>query len=99
MPLASQSYERAVTVAASLAWHFANQNAEVSFATQESGVSNDVYDFLQRLALIGPATSTAPYGEMLDAHGYNIVVTAQAQGAIPTRLWDSSFYIFVGDRH
>ena len=97
--LASQSYERAVTVAASLAWHFANQNAEVSFATQESGVSNDVYDFLQRLALIGPATSTAPYGEMLDAHGYNIVVTAQAQGAIPTRLWDSSFYIFVGDRH
>lgn len=93
--LSSQSYERAITAAASLAWHFAKQNAEVSFATSDR-LSKDVYDFLRELAVIEPSPAVG-YGEMLDAHGYNIVITARKRGAIPTRLWASSFYIFVDD--
>jgi uncharacterized protein (DUF58 family) len=95
--LSAQAYERAVTTAASLAWHFAKQHAEVSFATQNQRVSNDVYEFLGVLALIGEAPSANSSRDLVDAHGYSIVVTAQARGSVPTELWGSSFYIFIAE--
>jgi uncharacterized protein (DUF58 family) len=52
--ISEQAYERAVNLAASLAWHFSSQDAEVSFVIPGHGRSADLHEFLARLALIEP---------------------------------------------
>jgi len=52
--ISGQAYERAVNLAASLAWHFSEQDAEVSFVVQGHGRGADLHDFLARLAVIEP---------------------------------------------
>ncbi len=50
------AYERAVNLAASLAWHFsAEHDADVSFMVPGSVQSHDLHEFLRRLAVIQPA--------------------------------------------
>jgi uncharacterized protein (DUF58 family) len=50
-----QSYERAVNLAASLGWHFAeDDNAEICFVVPGSEPTYDLYEFLRSLALIAP---------------------------------------------
>ncbi|MFZ0769916.1 MAG: DUF58 domain-containing protein [Candidatus Sulfotelmatobacter sp.] len=56
--ISEAAYERAVNLAASLGWHFAAQDAEVSFVIPGHGRSVDVNEFLARLAVIEPAVST-----------------------------------------
>ena len=48
------AYERAVNLAASLAWHFSEQDAEISFVVPGSAASGDLHLFLARLAVIEP---------------------------------------------
>jgi uncharacterized protein (DUF58 family) len=50
--ISAPAYERAVNLAASLAWHFSSQDAEVSFVVSGHGRSTDVHEFLARLAVI-----------------------------------------------
>jgi uncharacterized protein (DUF58 family) len=50
--ISGPAYERAVNLAASLAWHFSSQDAEVSFALSGHGRGTDVHEFLARLAVI-----------------------------------------------
>jgi uncharacterized protein (DUF58 family) len=52
--ISGQAYERAVNLAASLAWHFSEQDAEVSFLVPGYGRSADLYEFLARLAVVEP---------------------------------------------
>jgi uncharacterized protein (DUF58 family) len=54
--ISGPAYERAVNLAASLAWHFsAEHEAEVSFVVPGSVQSHDLHEFLRRLAVIKPA--------------------------------------------
>lgn len=57
--ISGEAYEHAVNLAASLAWHFASQAAEISFLTPGQSRLNDVHEFLARLAVIEPQ-SDAP---------------------------------------
>jgi uncharacterized protein (DUF58 family) len=50
--ISGQAYERAVKLAASLAWHFSSQDAEVSFVVSGHGRGTDLHEFLARLAVI-----------------------------------------------
>jgi uncharacterized protein (DUF58 family) len=50
--ISSPEYEGAVNLAASLAWHFSSQDAEVCFVVSGHGRSTDVHEFLARLAVI-----------------------------------------------
>jgi uncharacterized protein (DUF58 family) len=50
--ISGAAYERAVNLAASLAWHFSSQDAEVSFVVAGHGRGTDVHEFLARLAVI-----------------------------------------------
>ncbi len=93
-----QNYERAVALAASLGWHFASENAEVSFATQEYE-GDDLYQFLTRLALLEPAQSLPHLEDLQLSAGYNIVVTSRPRGAIPTALWTTAYFVFMGGRN
>jgi uncharacterized protein (DUF58 family) len=52
--ISEPAYERAVNLAASLAWHFSEQDAEVSFVLPGHGRGTDLHEFLARLAVIEP---------------------------------------------
>lgn len=52
--ISSENYEKAVGLAASLAWHFSSQNAEVSFVIPGRAKTPDIYEFLGCLAVIEP---------------------------------------------
>jgi uncharacterized protein (DUF58 family) len=114
--ISEQAYERAVNLAASLAWHFSSQDAEVSFVVSGHHRGADLHQFLGRLAVIeakaDPQARRGPQAEMLgDVLGddvlrdlnlgstgeYNIVLTARPQGSLPTALWNSSYFIFIGE--
>lgn len=95
--LAPEAYERAISLAASLAWHFANEDADLSFAAQDYKGGIDIYKFLTYLALLAPK----PGGSLIDTlpvtGDYNIVLTSRPRGTIPTALWNCSYMIFLGE--
>jgi uncharacterized protein (DUF58 family) len=109
--ISGQAYERAVNLAASLAWHFSEQDAEVSFVVPGHGRGADLHEFLARLAVIEPRKDSqareGPQAGMLQQDvlteinsgstgEYNIVLTARPRGSLPTALWNCSYFVFVG---
>jgi uncharacterized protein (DUF58 family) len=52
--ISEQAYEKAVDLTASLAWHFAEQDAEVSFLASGHPRTQDLHEFLAWLAVIEP---------------------------------------------
>jgi uncharacterized protein (DUF58 family) len=95
--LAAEAYERAVALAASLAWHFSNEHAEVSFVAPGYKGDADVYQFLAHLALIEPQPEESIIRKLPVSDVYNIVLTTQPRGSIPTALWNCSYMIFLGE--
>jgi uncharacterized protein (DUF58 family) len=107
--VSEQAYERAVNLAASLAWHFCEQDAQVSFAVPGHPRFTDLHQFLACLALIAPqqdpraALQTNGHSDVFRETGlgntgeYNIVLTARPRGALPTALWNSSYFVFIQD--
>lgn len=98
------SYERAVDLAASLAWHFEAQGAEVSFQVPGRLRTRDIHQFLSALAVIEPSDGGTEHAEDPASAGvrppsdeYNIVVTARQAGSISTALWNTSYFVFAGE--
>jgi len=96
--VSAEAYEKAVALAASLGWHFAGENTEVSFVAQGYGGSSDIYQFLSYLAVVESRNSPCVLESLAVAEDYNLILTAQARGTIPTSLWACSYFIFIGDR-
>lgn len=110
--VSDQAYEQAVDLAASLAWHFSTQEAEVSFLIPGRPRSRDLHEFLAWLAVIepvgseagkSPAESEEPADLLHEvstgpADEYNIVITARPRGTVPTALWNTSYFVFLGDK-
>jgi uncharacterized protein (DUF58 family) len=109
--ISDAAYERAVNLAASLAWHFSSQDAEVSFVIPGRGREVDLHRFLGQLATIEPLGGepfwAAPRPGIrredelreigLDNWGeYNIVLTARPAGSLPTSWWNCSYFVFLG---
>ena len=96
--LSGDRYERGIAMAASLAWHFAGENTDLSFTAPGYQGASDVYDFLRYLALLQPA---AEPGSVLDeirvSDDYNVILTARPRGSIPSQLWQCSYFIFLGE--
>jgi len=90
------AYERGVELAASLAWHFAAEDAELTFAAQGYNGSNDLYDFLRYLALAEPASSESLLDRLDLTDDYNIILTSRPRGSIPTPFWACSYFLFLG---
>jgi uncharacterized protein (DUF58 family) len=95
--LAPEAYERAVALAASLAWHFSNEDADVNFVTQGYESDPDIYEFLAHLALIEPKAEESVLEKLPVSGHYNIVLTTRRRGTIPTGLWNTSYLIFLTD--
>jgi uncharacterized protein (DUF58 family) len=96
--LSDDAYERAVALAASLAWHFSLEDTELSFATQGYAGDPDVYQFLRHLATVQPAVGPSVLVQLAPTDDYNIVLTTQTRGSIPTALWNSSYVIFLDEQ-
>jgi len=95
--LSPEAYERAVALAASLAWHFTNEDADVNFVTQGYQGDPDIYLFLAHLALVAPRAEESVIEKLPVSGHYNIVLTTRRRGTIPTGLWNSSYMIFLAD--
>lgn len=93
--ISDQEYERAVEIAASLAWHFESDATELSFAAPEYSGSNDVHEFLRYLALVQPKLGPSILDSLPAANDYSLIITARPRGSVPTSLWTSSYIIFV----
>jgi hypothetical protein len=86
-----------VALAASLAWHFANVDADLSFVAQGYKGDPDIYQFLAHLALVGPKAEPSVIDQLPVTGDYNIVLTTRPRGSIPTPLWNASYMIFLAD--
>ena len=97
-------FERAVSMAASIAWHFYEIQSVMQFRTHRfstpmAPATEIIYDTLRELALI-EAQASAVGGVFLDELGndrevFKIILTARAQRSIPTALWSSSYFLFI----
>lgn len=87
-------YERAINLAASIAWHFFQENTELSFAAPLLGGTPDVYGFLEYLATAAPRDGLGFIKSIGDSEQFYIVITARKRGEIPTALWQSAYVYF-----
>ncbi len=105
-PTAAQleRFERGVKLAACLAWHFYELDAEIEFRTEQliapmDRASDSIWATLRELALVAPRV--AEPGESLlaklphEPHLFKIILTTQGRGSIPTQLWTSAYVIFM----
>lgn len=100
--ISEENYEDAVRMAASLAWHFSQHEAEVSFMLPGSPTMRDLHEFLAALAVVKPlgvVPAKDPLCEMDLESGdqYNLVVTSRRRGTVPNALWNSSYFVFVAE--
>ncbi|HYA23662.1 MAG TPA: DUF58 domain-containing protein [Terriglobales bacterium] len=94
--LSEQAYEDAVALAASLSWHFADENTDISFVAQGYGGGSEIYHFLAYLALVQPQTGPSVVPDLRPSDDYNIIFTTRPRGSIPTALWACSYLVFLG---
>ena len=100
----TEKFERAVSMAACIAWHFNEINSAMQFRTNRfstpmAPAGEIIYDALRELATIGPDSSTVG-GKFLDDLAaeyevFKIIITARPQHSIPTALWSSSYFVFL----
>jgi uncharacterized protein (DUF58 family) len=97
-------FEGAVSLAASIAWHFYEIGSVIQFRTDRfetrMGPAGEIiYDALGELARIEPDTSAtggAFLDELVREHElFKIILTRRSQHSIPTALWSSSYIIFI----
>ena len=99
-----ERFERGVRLAACLAWHFYEIDAEIEFRTERlvapmARSSENIWTMLRELALVEPRIPGP--GEALlaklpeEPHLFKIILTSQPRGTIPTQFWISSYVIFM----
>jgi uncharacterized protein (DUF58 family) len=100
----TQRFERAVSMAACIAWHFNEINSVLQFRTNRfstplAPAEEIIYDALRELAKIQPDESSiggAFLDELASDHEiFKIILTARPQNTIPTALWSSSYFLFL----
>ena len=100
----TERFERAVSLAACIAWHFHEIHSVMQFRTNRfstpmAPAGEVIYDTMRELALI-QADSSAAGGAFLDelaaeSEIFKIILTTRAQHTIPTGLWSSSYFLFI----
>jgi uncharacterized protein (DUF58 family) len=98
-----EKFDRAVTLAACLAWHFYKTGAEMGFRTAGLALpmapaAEIIYDVLGALALVAPLPAERD-GRFLaelaeSSEHFQIVLTSRPHGSIPTSLWTTAWMVF-----
>jgi uncharacterized protein (DUF58 family) len=103
---ASERFERAVTLCASIAWHFFERNAQLQFRsanleTSLATAEENIFAILRHLALAQPLPPDPRHELLSDLAAspdlFKVIVTSQPRGSIPATLWHSSYVVFLDD--
>jgi uncharacterized protein (DUF58 family) len=103
---ASERFERAVTLCASIAWHFFERNAQLQFRsanleTSLATAEENIFVILRHLALAEPLPPDPRHELLSDLAAspdlFKVIVTSQPRGSIPATLWHSSYVVFLDD--
>ncbi len=100
----TERFERAVSLAACIAWHFYELGSVLQFRTHTfstplAPAGEIIYSALRALAIIEPESSSRG-GAFIDSLAteteiFKIILTARPQRTIPTSLWSSSYFLFL----
>ena len=94
--VSSPAYERAVSLAASLACHFSGENVDLSYAGSCYDGGLHLADFLRYLATVQPDRRDVTFLDALPvSQDYNVILTARKPGSLPSALWHSSYVIYM----
>jgi uncharacterized protein (DUF58 family) len=93
--LSDGDYESAVSLVASLAWHFASESTELSFVAAGYAQDRELHHFLEYLADVQPSETGSVLETLPLTDEYNIVLTSRPRGSIPTSAWETSYVIFL----
>jgi uncharacterized protein (DUF58 family) len=105
-PIALERFERAVTLCASIAWHFYERNAQLQFRsaaleTTLTAAAENIFTILKHLALAAPLPADPDHALLSDLAAspglFKVIVTSQPRGTIPANLWHSSYVVFLDD--
>ncbi len=96
-------FERAVSLAACIAWHFNEIHSVMqfrtgSYSTPMAPAGEIIYAALRQLALVQAEVSEAGAfleGLTSEREIFKIILTARTQRSIPAALWSSSYFIFI----
>lgn len=97
-------FERAVSLAACIAWHFYNAGAVMQFrsprvTTPMITADEIIYDVLRELAFIEPdrddSGSAFLHSLAEETECFKIILTNHPRGTVPTSMWSSSYFIFL----
>jgi len=102
----SERFERAVTICASLAWHFYENNSLLQF--RSAGVQTPlgpadqvIFSILEHLAVTQPLPLDPRQSLMADLATspelFKIIVTTRPHGSVPASVWSSSYVVFLDD--
>ena len=92
----SSAYERAVSLAATLACHFNTENVDLSFAGTGYGGGMNLEDFLRYLATVQPEKSVESVLDTLPVSSdFNVIITGRTPGTLPSALWFTSYVIYM----
>jgi uncharacterized protein (DUF58 family) len=92
----STAYERAVSLAATLACHFNTENVDLSFAGSGYGGGMNLEDFLRYLATVQPEKTAESVLDTLPVSSdFNVIITARTPGTLPSALWFTSYVIYM----
>jgi uncharacterized protein (DUF58 family) len=103
---AAERFERALTLCASLAWHFSETGAMMQFRTAglETSLANandNIFPILRHLALAQPLPPDPEHTLITELASspdlFKIIITSQPHGSIPANVWHSSYVIFLDD--
>jgi len=90
----AERYERGVSLAASLAFYLAEQNASLTYAAQ--GLAEPtLWGFMHHLALVEPADDLSILDSLSLGADFNLVLTWRPRGTVVTSVWQSSYVVFL----
>ena len=99
-------FDRAVSICASLAWHFYESKSLLQFRganieTALAPADEIIFTILRYLALEQPLPPDPNQALMADLAAspdlFKIIVTSQPRGSIPASVWSSSYVVFLDD--
>jgi len=106
IPVTINRFERAITICASLAWHFYENNSllqfrSAGFETTLAPADEIIFSILERLAVAQPLPPDPRQSLMADLAAspelFKIIVTSQPHGSVPASVWSSSYVVFLDD--
>ncbi|HLJ86222.1 MAG TPA: DUF58 domain-containing protein [Candidatus Angelobacter sp.] len=89
------AYEHGVSLAASFACHFAEENVELSFLAAGFGGAGLLDDFLGYLSVVEPDRENSVLDSLPPSAAYNLIITGRKSGALSPALQTSSYVIYM----